>query len=69
LRIIDEGWNFDPEDRPTMFEIIDILEEALAKQIDFEARGITGDKWKEYLMSMLTGTSPDSSESQSQLED
>ena len=52
-----------------MFEIIDILEEALAKQIDFEARGITGDKWKEYLMSMLTGTSPDSSESQSQLED
>ena len=56
LRIIDEGWNFDPEDRPTMFEIIDILEEALAKQIDFEARGITGDKWKEYLMSLLTSS-------------
>jgi len=56
LRVIDEGWNFDPEERPTMFEIIDILEEALAKQMDLEARGITGDKWRQHL-SLLTSTS------------
>lgn len=55
LRVIDEGWNFDPEERPTMFEIIDILEEALEKQMDFEARGITGDEWRQHL-SQLTSS-------------
>ena len=55
LRVIDEGWNFDPEERPTMFEIIDILEEALAKQMEFEARGITGDEWRQHL-SQLTSS-------------
>ena len=32
-----------------MFEIIDILEEALAKQMEFEARGSTGDEWRQHL--------------------
>ena len=54
LRVIDEGWNFDPEARPTMFEIIEILEEALAKQIDFEARGITGDEWRQHLSQLAS---------------
>ena len=67
LRVIDEGWNFDPEERPTMFEIIDILEEALAKQMEFEARGITGDEWRQHL-SQLT-SSGESISSQIQTEE
>ena len=65
LRVIDEGWNFDPEERPTMFEIIDILEEALKRQMDLEARGITGDEWRQHL-SQLTFSGKNISQTQTE---
>jgi len=52
VRILDECWEFNPEDRADIFWVIDLLEEAIEKNAEFEAKGITGDKWKEYLANM-----------------
>ena len=52
VRILDECWEFNPEDRADIFWVIDLLEEAIEKNAEFEAKGITGEKWKDYLASM-----------------
>lgn len=49
VSILDQAWKDDPDERPDIFWMINLLEEAIEKNAQLKAKGIIGDKWIQYL--------------------
>ena len=49
VQVLKSCWEFDPEDRPSIFDIIDYLEHAISNNAELEARGAEQVEWREYL--------------------